>query len=65
MRKAVYQTLNVPEISTIFDVACNTGWYSVLAVKLGKHVVAFDIDEACVDALYNQVKTERLDICRW
>jgi SAM-dependent methyltransferase len=61
-QKAVYSAINTPEIVTVLDVACNTGWFAVLAEKLGKHVVAFDIDEACIEALYGQVKNDRLNI---
>ncbi|MBU0689938.1 MAG: class I SAM-dependent methyltransferase [Gammaproteobacteria bacterium] len=61
-QKAVYEALNTPKITTVLDVACNTGWYSILAAKLGKQVVAFDIDEACIEALYGRVKAENLNI---
>jgi hypothetical protein len=33
-----------------------------MAEKLGKRVVAFDIDEACIETLYGQVKKDQLDI---
>ncbi len=45
---AVHAVLDRPEISTVLDIACNTGWYSRLAARLGKHVTAIDIDDACV-----------------
>lgn len=61
-QKSVYNALNTPGIDTVLDVACNTGWFAVMAEKLGKQVVAFDIDEACVETLYGQVKNEQLDI---
>lgn len=61
-QKSVYNALNYSEINSVLDVACNTGWFATMAEKLGKHVVAFDIDEGCIEALYNQVKNEKLDI---
>jgi SAM-dependent methyltransferase len=61
-QKTVFKALNTPEVNTVLDVACNTGWFAVLAEKLGKRVVAFDIDEACIEILYNQVKKDQLDI---
>lgn len=61
-QKAVYNALNVDEVNSVLDVACNTGWFAIMAEKLGKHVVAFDIDEGCIENLYNQVKDEQLDI---
>jgi len=61
-QKAVYNAINVPEISTVLDVACNTGWFAMMSEKLGKHVVAFDIDEGCIENLYRKVKHQHLDI---
>jgi hypothetical protein len=61
-QKAVYNAINVPEISTVLDVACNTGWFAMMSEKLGKHVVAFDIDEGCIENLYSKVKHQHLDI---
>lgn len=48
--------------ATVLDIACNTGWFSILAAKNGCGVVAVDIDEACVDRLYEYAKTEHLPI---
>jgi SAM-dependent methyltransferase len=61
-QKILHDTLKNPEITTVLDVACNTGWYSLMAEKLGKKVVAFDIDEGCVEELYSKVKKGGLDI---
>lgn len=58
----VHHALNSPDIHSVLDVACNTGWYSLMAEKLGKSVVAFDIDEGCIEQLYKQVKPSRLNI---
>jgi SAM-dependent methyltransferase len=61
-QKSVYSALNISEIRSVLDVACNTGWFAILAEKLGKHVVAFDIDEGCIEKLYSRVKNDQLDI---
>lgn len=61
-QKSVYYALNVPEITSVLDVACNTGWFAILAETLGKRVAAFDIDEGCIEVLYSKVKKDQLDI---
>lgn len=61
-QKSVYDALNKPEIKSVLDVACNTGWFAILAEILGKRVVAFDIDEGCIEILYSKVKKNKLDI---
>jgi len=61
-QKTVYNALNEPKIKSVLDVACNTGWFATMAEKLGKQVIAFDIDEGCIETLYTQVKNEKLDI---
>lgn len=61
-QKSVYHALNVPEIGSVLDVACNTGWFAILAERLGKRVAAFDIDEGCIEVLYSRVKKDQLDI---
>jgi SAM-dependent methyltransferase len=61
-QKNVYQALKSHEIVTVLDVACNTGWYALMAEKMGKTVVAFDIDEGCIESLYTQVRDGRLNI---
>jgi SAM-dependent methyltransferase len=47
---------------TVLDFGSNTGWFSMLAAKLGSTVVAVDVDEASVDSLYFAARTEKLDI---
>lgn len=54
------ETIKRYQPKTLLDIGSNTGWYSILAAKLGCHVVALDIDEACVDLLYQRAKHERL-----
>ncbi len=47
---------------TLLDLGSNTGWFSMLAAKLGCTVVAVDVDEACIDRLYHTAKREALPI---
>ena len=47
---------------TVLDLGSNTGWFSVLAARLGASVVAVDLDEASVERLYAAAKRERLPI---
>lgn len=47
---------------SVLDIGCNTGWFSILAAKLGCQVVATDVDEACVDILYQNAARENLAI---
>lgn len=49
---AVRSALDRPQIRSVLDIACNTGWYSRLAARLGKQVTAIDIDDACIATLY-------------
>jgi hypothetical protein len=61
-QKSVHDALNSPDIASVLDVACNTGWFALMAEKLGKSVVAFDIDEGCIETLYTQVRDARLNV---
>lgn len=61
-QKSVHDALNSPDIASVLDVACNTGWFTLMAEKLGKSVVAFDIDEGCIETLYTQVRDARLNV---
>lgn len=58
----VYEAIKRFQPQTLLDVAANIGWFSVLAAKLGCEVVAFDIDEYCMDILYKQAKKDALSI---
>ena len=61
-QKSVHNALNSPDIASVLDVACNTGWFTLMAENLGKSVVAFDIDEGCIEMLYAQVRGARLNV---
>ncbi|MBN8438411.1 MAG: class I SAM-dependent methyltransferase [Candidatus Accumulibacter sp.] len=58
----VKSLLAIPEIVTVLDIACNTGWYARLAARLGKRVTAVDVDAACIGALYRTATDESEDI---
>ncbi|MGB8707609.1 MAG: class I SAM-dependent methyltransferase [Dehalococcoidia bacterium] len=58
----IYEVIRQLKPATVLDVASNTGWFSVLAAKQGCQVVAFDVDEACMNVLYAQAKREQLPI---
>lgn len=58
----VYEAIRQLKPATVLDVASNTGWFSILAAKLGCQVVAFDIDEACLNVLYARARREQLSI---
>jgi len=60
--RIVHDVIRVMRPKSVLDVSCNTGWFSILAARQGARVVAFDIDEACMNILYGQVKQERLPI---
>lgn len=61
-QKEVHDALNVKEVNSVLDVACNTGWFALMAEMLDKRVVAFDIDESCVEVLYQRVRKDNLNI---
>jgi len=48
--------------ATVLDLGSNTGWFSMLAARLGSSVVAVDLDEASIDRLYSTAKREQLGI---
>ena len=41
---------------TVWDLGANTGYFSFLACELGRRVVAFESDAACVDRIYLQAR---------
>ncbi len=47
---------------TLLDIGSNTGWFSILAAKLGWKVIALDIDDTCVNNLYENSKKNNLII---
>jgi SAM-dependent methyltransferase len=61
-QRVVYEAIGRLRPETVLDVSCNTGWFSILAAKLGCKVMAFDIDEACMNVLYEHAEREKLSI---
>ncbi|TET39275.1 MAG: class I SAM-dependent methyltransferase [Planctomycetota bacterium] len=57
-----YQAIKRLGPRTLLDMGSNTGWFSIMAARLGCQVVAFDIDEACADILYQRARQYDLDI---
>lgn len=47
---------------TVVDVASNRGWYAQLAARHGCSVVAFDVDQPSVSAMYGDAQREGLRI---
>jgi len=60
--RTVLSLLSQLKPKTVIDIGCNKGWYSILAARLGAKVVAFDTDEECVNALYQQARSQQLKI---
>jgi SAM-dependent methyltransferase len=58
----VHQALTTMRPSTVLDLGSNTGWFSMLAAKLGSRVVAVDLDEASIDRLFADARREQADI---
>ena len=51
-----FLTEHVP--STVLDLGCNTGLYSMLAAECGASVTAVDADCESIDLLYRQIRNE-------
>jgi len=43
---------------TIFDIGGNEGYYGIFAEKLGLNTIVCDIDEQCINYLYNEIKEQ-------
>lgn len=61
-QKNIYKIINDIKPGKVLDLGANTGWFSILAEKLGSEVIAADIDESLVDSLYLYVKRNKLKI---
>ncbi|MBO6055419.1 MAG: class I SAM-dependent methyltransferase, partial [Alphaproteobacteria bacterium] len=59
-QNSIYEILKKYKPTTVVDIGCNTGWFSILAEHLGAKVISIDADEACVDDLYS--KEHKLNI---
>jgi len=61
-QKNVYAIISESKPKRVLDLGANTGWFSILAEKLGAEVISTDIDESCIDSLYLYAKDKRLNI---
>jgi SAM-dependent methyltransferase len=66
----VHKLLAQLEPATALDIGCNRGWFSELAAKQGAQVVAGDVDEPSLNAVYQHARASRtsvlpviLDLC--
>ncbi len=59
---SVFDILENSKPKTVLDIGANTGWFSILAEKLGSSVISLDIDESSIDLLYLKAKKEKLRI---
>jgi SAM-dependent methyltransferase len=61
-QKAVHGALSRFTPRTVLDLGSNTGWFSILAARMGSSVVAVDLDEASLERLYHEAKGSGLSI---
>ncbi|MDD5572004.1 MAG: class I SAM-dependent methyltransferase [Bacteroidales bacterium] len=61
-QKNVYAVLKNQKPDTVIDIGANTGWFSFLAESMGAKVIALDIEEDCVNIMYNKAKNENKNI---
>jgi len=61
-QKSVRRLLDSCRPGTVLDLGANTGWFSILAAKLGASVIATDIDESCIDSLFLFARQHKLPI---
>ncbi len=61
-QQGVHTALTTCSPQSVLDLGSNTGWFSMLAAKLGSSVVAVDLDEASIDRLFGEARRENLDI---
>ncbi len=60
--RIVHDLITVDPRSTVIDIGCNWGLHSEICARLGKQVVAVDIEETCVNELFCQTRRSRLNI---
>jgi SAM-dependent methyltransferase len=61
-QKNIYDIIRWNRPGRVMDIGANTGWFSILAEKLGSEVIAVDADESSIDALYRDAKARGLKI---
>jgi SAM-dependent methyltransferase len=60
--KFVSEALTVAQPIACLDVGCNTGYFSLLAARVGASVTAIDSDAASVGELYRRARIEGLNV---
>jgi SAM-dependent methyltransferase len=61
-QRGVHGALTAFKPETVLDLGSNTGWFSMLAAKLGSSVVAVDLDEASIDRLFAEARRQQAHI---
>jgi hypothetical protein len=61
-QRVILESIESTRPDTVLDVAGNIGWFSILAARQGCEVVCLDVDEACMNVLYDTARTEGLSI---
>ncbi len=61
-QRSVYEAIQTIRPRTVLDIGANTGWFSILAAKLGCQVVSLDNDEASMNVLYKLAREQNLPI---
>jgi len=61
-QKTVAKIIDLEKPNTMIDIGANTGWFSILAARRGIKVIAIDVDESSIDALYLYAKQNDLKI---
>ena len=61
-QRGVHTALTTFSPRSVLDLGSNTGWFSMLAARLGSSVVAVDLDEASIDRLFGEARRDNLDI---
>lgn len=60
--RIVHRLLSADRGETLIDIGTNNGLHSEIAASLGKRVLACDIEESCLDALFLRSRDQGLDI---
>lgn len=61
-QRGVHGALEKHRPATVLDLGSNTGWFSMLAARLGSSVVAVDLDEGSIDRLFGDARRQGFDI---
>jgi len=61
-QKTVSKLIDSEKPDTLLDIGTNTGWFSILAAQQGIKVIATDVDESSIDALYLYSRQNHLPI---